>query len=434
MTRARSQLVLGQPFFGALALGLTLREDAGCHGMWTDGVSLGYNPRAVAALPDAQVLGMQAHEVMHLACKHHLRRNGRDKELWNRACDLAVNAILVEAGFSLPKDFPQDPRYKDMAAEDIYVALAAVQHSKGGAENTSGQEQDVDQADAPGGAQPLGDGQEVPARPEGVTPGDKREPGEQRGTPGKGREADPHSPLGDPSQLGEVRDHPGLDGSDSGPEVSRDSSLQELERQVDINVSRAARQAQGMGALPGSVARLVRFQPPPELDWRALLRRFVVRASSNDYSWSPPSRRHVHMGLHLPSPRCETLSDMVVAVDCSGYVDQASLDAFCAELSAVLEAYDTRLTAIFCDCAVRDARQLTRLDLPLRLEVDSGGGTDYRPVFQHVQDLCILPACLVYLTDLECGLFGPEPTYPVLWAARGPRKEPPPFGELIRLE
>lgn len=430
MARARSQLVLGQPFFGALALGLTLREDASCPGMWTDGVSLGYNPRTVAALPDAQVLGMQAHEVMHLACKHHLRRGGRDKELWNRACDLAVNAILLEAGFSLPGYFPRDPRYKDMAAEDIYLALAAVQHSKGGAENTSGREQDTDQADAPGDAQPLGDGQAAPAQLEGVTPGDEPEPGEQHGTPGKGREADPQSPLGDPSRLGEVRDHPELDGPDSG----RDSQREELERQADIDVSRAARQARGMGALPGSVARLVRFQPPPELDWRALLRRFVIRANSSDYSWSPPSRRHVHLGLHLPSPRCETLSDMVVAVDCSGSVDQAALDVFCAELSAILEAYDTRLTAIFCDCAVRDVRQLTRLDLPLRLEVHSGGGTDYRPVFQCVQDLCVLPACLVYLTDLECGLFGPEPPYPVLWAARGPGGETTPFGEVIRLD
>ena len=123
MRRARSALVLDHPFFGVLALRLRLREDTTCRDLWTDGLTLAYNPAFAATIPEAALVGAQAHEVLHLAFNHHLRRQDRDKDLWNRACDLAVNQILLEAGFSLPQGFFHDAAYAAMAAEEIYAEL-----------------------------------------------------------------------------------------------------------------------------------------------------------------------------------------------------------------------------------------------------------------------------------------------------------------------
>ena len=126
MTRARAALVLEHPFFGSLALGLRMQADAGCRDLWTDGKTLGFNPAYAASLPEARLIGAQAHEVLHLAFGHHVRRKGRDEQLWNRACDLAVNHILLETGFSLPEGFAHDPSYTGMTAEDIYRVLAGL--------------------------------------------------------------------------------------------------------------------------------------------------------------------------------------------------------------------------------------------------------------------------------------------------------------------
>ncbi len=109
MSRARSVLVMEHPFFATLALRLHLKADDSCVDLWTDGKTLGYNAVYAATLPLAKLVGAQAHEVLHIAFAHHFRRQGRDPTLWNKACDLSINPILLDAGFSLPQGFAHNP-------------------------------------------------------------------------------------------------------------------------------------------------------------------------------------------------------------------------------------------------------------------------------------------------------------------------------------
>jgi hypothetical protein len=66
--------------------------------MATDGVSLYYNPEFVDTLNSATLAGVLAHEVMHPALQHHVRRSRRDPKRWNEACDYAINPLLLDAG------------------------------------------------------------------------------------------------------------------------------------------------------------------------------------------------------------------------------------------------------------------------------------------------------------------------------------------------
>jgi predicted metal-dependent peptidase len=100
--KARTSLILDHPFFGSLLFRLKGRECRSVQTMATDGVSLFYNPDFVETLNAATLAGTLAHEVMHPALHHHVRRSGRDPKLWNQACDFAINPLLVDAGLSLP--------------------------------------------------------------------------------------------------------------------------------------------------------------------------------------------------------------------------------------------------------------------------------------------------------------------------------------------
>jgi hypothetical protein len=91
--------------------------------MATDGVSLFYNPDFVETLNAATLAGTLAHEVMHPALHHHVRRSGRDPKRWNVACDFAINPLLVDAGLSLPDGVLIDNRFRGMSAEQIYNLL-----------------------------------------------------------------------------------------------------------------------------------------------------------------------------------------------------------------------------------------------------------------------------------------------------------------------
>src|ERR1700710_2793912 len=95
ISKARTALILSEPFFGALALRLEVIEDHSCDTFWVDGVRLGYSPAFLAILNDFEVRGVLAHEVLHVANGHCWRVGDRDPALWNDACDFAINPIVV---------------------------------------------------------------------------------------------------------------------------------------------------------------------------------------------------------------------------------------------------------------------------------------------------------------------------------------------------
>ena len=121
--KARTSLILDHPFFGSLLFRLKGRECRSIQTMATDGVSLFYNPEFVETLNAATLAGTLAHEVMHPALHHHVRRSGRNLKRWNVACDFAINPLLVDAGLSLPDGVLIDNRFRGMSAEQIYNLL-----------------------------------------------------------------------------------------------------------------------------------------------------------------------------------------------------------------------------------------------------------------------------------------------------------------------
>lgn len=123
MTRARANLLIEQPFFGTLAIKLKLVETEDIPTAGTDMERLVFNPKFIAKQSSHQTLGLVAHEVMHCVLSHPLRRGERDPELWNVACDHAINLHLLEQGFILPDGGIHDEQYRDMTAEAIYNML-----------------------------------------------------------------------------------------------------------------------------------------------------------------------------------------------------------------------------------------------------------------------------------------------------------------------
>ena len=134
LTRARTQLLLNQPFFGSLCLRLTLSPGP-VSTMATDGRRILCNPSFVESLNPAELEGALAHEVMHVALGHHCRRGEREPKTWNEAADYAVNPILIGNGFTLPAGALVDPSFDNWSAEEIYARL--IQRPGGSSETPS---------------------------------------------------------------------------------------------------------------------------------------------------------------------------------------------------------------------------------------------------------------------------------------------------------
>lgn len=149
VSEARKNLVLDHPFFGVLSLKLELIESRDVKTFETDGCKLWFNPEYANNLNRYELVGVVAHEVLHCAQGHTWRRQTRDPAIWNRACDLAINPILIDAGMVLPAGVLDGSPYQGMSAEEIYDRLVHEnQNAPGGQDD---EEQDgSDSPDASG--------------------------------------------------------------------------------------------------------------------------------------------------------------------------------------------------------------------------------------------------------------------------------------------
>lgn len=400
-------MIINHPFFASLALRLKVKEDVTCETAWTDGRVFAYNPLYVNILSPEKAEGLAAHTVMHPACGHHKRRENRDPDTWNRACDYAVNGILLDAGITLPDGFLFNDAYCGKSADAVYEILQHTNDNSENADQETNQEAENDTAN-------TGDEETSSQQQAGdVNSGEK--------------EDDSQEPImsGDPGKSGEVRDEPSdiNGGSDAKDEINWDEALVQ-----------AAVNARGMGKLPAGAERFINRRISPKLCWQALLSRFIERSARSDYSWTTPNRRYIHQGLYLPSLLNHELNEIIIAVDTSGSIAANELDRFSAEISGIMESYPAKIHLMYCDAKISKYQVFDRCDLPISIRPMGGGGTDFRPVFDLIAKTGLMPACLIYLTDLEC-LSYPDypPPFPVLWVKTGNSDKTPPFGELISL-
>lgn len=379
VSHARSTLILDHPWFGVLSLRLKLVETDKVETAAVDGTHYYFNPEFINGLNDTELVGLTAHEVMHCALRHMYRQGGRDHKQWNKACDYAINPLLVQTGFTLPKDGLLDPAYTGKSAEAIYSLLE--QQRQGG----SGDEQPDDAPNSLG---------------EFVEPKD-----EQAGD-------------GSPAEA----------GGDPEPAMG--------ETDWELAVEQATAVAQKAGHASDELVRAVQRNRPSTVDWREVLRRFVQQALPQDYAWNTPSRRHLHGGVYLPGMVKESMPVLGVAVDTSASISQADLEVFASELNAILvDCRPESVIVLYCDSAVK-AEQVFSPDDEVTLDKltpKGGGGTQFQPVFNRIAESGEQVAALIYFTDLDCFDKPVEPDYPTLWITPEAVTRVSPFGETVRL-
>ncbi len=457
ISRARSHLIQDHPFFGGLVMRLIPVARTDVPKLATDAKHLFYNSSWLATVKESVVLMGAAHEGLHCALGHCFRRGSRDPDRWNIACDHVVNLMLKAAGFDVPDWAYCDLKYAGLNAEQVYRMLEAEEQkqadesgpgepdddqsegtedggSDGDASDGDGNDEDGSgQSDGSGDGDEQGDGDGSPADADGTEPGD--EAGQGEGGSGPGGQALSGAPTkADPRAVGDV-----LDAAPPHDQAALDEAAEEwavYTRQA-ANVARRA----GEGRLPGFLEELVETLNTPKVDWRTTLRRFVDPSSTKDYSWAQPNKRYMSMGLYTPGLVTDGVNHVGFLVDSSGSVSSEWLAKSGAEVQGALDdgAID-KVTVVMCDDVVHTAKEFVKGE-QIDFTVKGRGGTRFSPAFDWLDRNAPDVTVAIYLTDLDCSDFGPQPAYPVLWAVYGydPRNvkrnmEQVPFGECMALE
>ena len=397
--KARAVLLLDHPFFGALIFRLTPVSAPNIPTMATDGKSLFYNPSFVDELPSDQLVGVLAHEVMHPALQHHTRRGNRDRERWNEAADYAINPLVLNAGMALPKDALSDSRFHNLSAEQIYNRLT---------EEESGHSSNSSSSQSSGNSDTSSDSQSsLPTLMDNQVP----------------------QPPATPGGFGQVLDAPNPEAP--GRPLS-DAQRTAAETEWRAAVHEAVAVARMAGKTPAGVDRALRQPAEAKVDWRDRFQRAFASTIPNDYSWMRPNRRLIHAGLYLPGISREGVGELVIAIDCSGSINERQLGQFAGEVNALIEEHrPEKVHLLYFDTLIH-RHDVYSCGETVTLTPVGGGGTDFAPVFEYVEQQGLAPQALVFLTDL----YGPfperEPHYPVIWVSTSSQVAP--FGETIPVD
>ena len=220
-----------------------------------------------------------------------------------------------------------------------------------------------------------------------------------------------------------------LDDCEDGDGSPAEQQQQQAEWKV--KVAQAAQAAKMMGKMSANMQRLVDEVLQPKVDWREVMQKFLVKARTDQRSFSRFNRRFIAQGLYLPSVSGEQMGEVCFAVDCSGSIDQKTVSQFASEIKRVKEdLMPERIHVLYFDSEVSHVESYEQHD-DLDIKPHGGGGTDFAPVFEKIIELGINPVAVVFLTDLCCNSFGDQPDAPVLWVTTDPGKAP--FGEIVEM-
>ena len=400
---ARHAIVLQFPFIGEISLkmGLIPTKDSRNPTITTDGNNIYIDIDFLSHLEKSELSFAIAHEVWHCVMLHQARKQTRDKQLFDIACDMEVNHLLKindrQKVLTPPKDalYPPDG-LSDLSAEQLYDWL--LEQAK---------EQPKDSKEERSGDQNSGQ-QEI------AKDSISQESSNEHQEKGFFGQFDQHKYVDDEPQDGQSNSKE-TDG-DFKPKISRDF-VEQMRASV---ISQMQKVQLGQGRLPLGMKNFLDHLEKPEVPWQTLLAQFVKQVHSGKLEWTPPSRRHLWHDLYLQSHRSKKI-EICVGIDTSGSCIEV-LPKFFSELASLLKSFDAyTVYCIQCDCGVEKFTIYDSDSSPFdiqnasKMEYSGGGGSCMTPIFTEINKRSLeIDACIV-LTDGYVDVMQTPPSFPTMW-------------------
>jgi predicted metal-dependent peptidase len=375
---AQTALLWDHPFFGVLLLQLKkvdATDDPRIETMATDGRHLFYHRPFVEGMKKDECIFVLAHEVMHNALEHHIRRQHRKPGRWNKAADFAINGELVECKVgTMPKIGLLEPRFTGLSAEEIYRILD---------EENNGDDSDEDSMDGGGCGGVI----------DGCAPHDEAAKAELR--------AEMQTQIRQAAMTAKAAQ------AGKMPAGIQRIIEQLLKPKVDWRAV---------------VRRFMDEASTRDFSWAKPNRRllplgFITPGTVSD------GVSHIVIVQDSSGSMFDDKSCKEVAAEINGAFQEGAID---------------KLTVMYADAAVQGIEQFEIGD-ELVIRPKGGGGTAFSDTFRVITEKFPDARAVIYLTDLEVFDFGEEPPMPVLWGVYGdPRNFDRvtaniPFGEPISI-
>ena len=369
IAKARINLLTEHPFFGCIAMRMVPREATGDLAKAVPALAVDiygnliYNPQWVKKQDSETLKAAVAHEVLHLALKHLERKGTRDARTFNIATDAQVNYIL-SGSFSIPRSWVQIPEMEGKSAEETYDWLIRNAKFKNN----------------PGKFGTSFDVHYYGSR--------KQRSGGKSGKKGKGTQ-NQQSPFKTPGQR------------PFDPERA---------------VKEAYNFAKQQGNVPAGIERAFKDLLNPVMDWKEILRRFLVSIIPHDFTYTYPSKKSYSVGYYMPKIVREKI-ELVIAVDSSGSISDKEYAEFLTEIYALTRQFDSlKAWLLICDCELKDVKEINENFDPYSVHGRGYGGTSSLPVYDWIKkEKMNNIKVLIYFTDGWIDIPQENKPFPTLW-------------------
>ena len=370
------RLLIDEPFFAALSR----RIDKRAGGVPTAGVrvteegklEMRYNPDFFAPLSDETRKDILKHEFYHIVLQHVTGGRFRsfrdmspaDCRAHNIAMDLAINSHLDNLPEGCCKPGQEGP-FKDLPAyKSAEWYLKNLPEPEGG-------------------------------EGEGQGEGEGEGEGQEGGTPGSGGGQGQGQGNGQPFEDGVFDDHSGWDDVDDATKQLAEERIKEFVREA---VNEAQSSSRGWGTVPANMRKDILDSITSKLDWKKVLRYFV-KQSQKANKRSTVRKINRRYPYQHPGKKATRTAKVAIAIDQSGSVSDAMLEAFFGELNGLSKLAE--FTVIPFDTRVDDSKvQVWKKGQSRKRERVMCGGTCFDAPTKWVNEKGGFDG-LIILTDME---------------------------------
>lgn len=370
ITKAKIKLGLEDRFLGALAMMLEWRENNNIDTMATNGKEFIYNKEFLDKLESKELLGVMAHECMHVALAHNIRcYNGKfEPELYNIAGDYAINQTLVEHNFTLPKDALISREFSGLCTEEIYAILE--KNNNNNSQNSS------------------------------------------RGS-NKGKNS---------------RKYP-MQGDILKPES--DADIEKVKR--NIITAKLSSSDKDFSCASAEFQRNYTDITNPKLPWNVILRRYVNATVNDDYSWKRPNRRFQDVYLPSLCDG-DALTKLNVYMDVSGSVDDKTISKFLTEIKGFYDNLAIEvLTINTFSTRLNQKIVMTNSWKQVDKNLKSFGGTCIGPVIEDINNTKAIVNIIFtdgYFNEKPIS----ASKYPIIWVIYDNNNFKPVKGKVVEIQ
>ena len=391
LAKAMVKLRSLRPFYSAIYESMEKKCTSLVPTMGVDCNTLYYNEQFIESLEFTEFMFINLHEIAHIALMHVARRESRDLQLWNIACDLYVNSsIIAEFGLQVGQSTPIGGFIEIKVPTDLCYC------------SSLDLEKDYTEAIYEDLVRQGNENGYFSRKPGTYT--FKYEGSNKIESDVLSRYRNSNSEY----STFEIKIETSSSGSGSGPNDLLDNGEDQATKEqksrkiMSDAVVRSEMSGHSVGSGSSNIERIVKDLLKSKLNWKKLFKKYLVACTSADSSFSNPDKRMHYQKAIYPGQSTEDsnfIAGIKLCIDTSGSISTQDMSGFYYQVYDILKKYKVDAELVYWDAEVKSAGAVSSFREFERIDCFGGGGTDPAVVFDYFNSTKVKPKVILMFTD-----------------------------------